>query len=103
MEPSHRFVKPGHRDAYPGPGLQRHGHFPGGQHPKRPFEFTAPEVPARSCNYVELHCHSAFSLHEGTSLPEELIQAARMLGYPALALTDHDSLAGAMQFAMAAR
>jgi error-prone DNA polymerase len=54
-------------------------------------------------SYVELHCHSAFSLHEGTSLPEELVSAAKALGYPALALTDHDSLAGAMQFAMAAR
>ena len=53
--------------------------------------------------YVELHCHSAFSLHEGTSLPEELIMQARELGYSALALTDHDSLAGAMQFAQAGK
>ncbi len=52
--------------------------------------------------YVELHCHSAFSLHEGPSLPVELVMRARELGYSALALTDHDSLAGAMQFAQAA-
>lgn len=104
MEPSQRFVKPGHRDAYPGPGLQRHGHYSGfGEHPKRPFEFAAPEALPGPPSYVELHCHSAFSLHEGTSLPEELVQAAKAFGYPALALTDHNSLAGAMQFAMAAR
>ncbi|HEX5367853.1 MAG TPA: DNA polymerase III subunit alpha, partial [Dehalococcoidia bacterium] len=62
---------------------------------------VAPEAsPGR---YVELHCHSAFSLHEGPSLPVELVMRARELGYSALALTDHDSLAGAMQFAQAAR
>ena len=53
--------------------------------------------------YVELHCHSCFSLREGASTPLELVLQARRLGYPALALTDHDSLAGAMQFAQAAK
>ena len=52
--------------------------------------------------YVELHCHSAFSFLEGASNPEELVEAARMLGYDALALTDHDNLAGAMEFARTA-
>ena len=104
MEPSHRFVKPGHRDAYPGPGIQRHGYYSGfGEQPKRQFDFAALEPASCNSEYVELHCHSAFSLHEGTSLPEELVLAAKALGYSALALTDHDSLAGAMQFAMAAR
>ena len=53
--------------------------------------------------YVELHCHSAFSLREGASLPLELVLRAKELGYPALALTDHDGLYGAMEFAQAAR
>jgi len=53
--------------------------------------------------YVELHCHSAFSFREGASTPLELVLAARELGYDALALTDHDALAGAMEFAQAAR
>src|SRR3972149_4819428 len=53
--------------------------------------------------YVELHCHSCFSLREGASTPLELVLQAKRLGYPALALTDHDSLAGAMQFAQAAK
>lgn len=52
--------------------------------------------------YVELHCHSAFSFLEGASDPGELVLAARALGYDALALTDHDNLAGAMEFARAA-
>lgn len=52
--------------------------------------------------YVELHCHSCFSLREGASRPEELALQAHRLGYPALALTDHDNLAGAMLFAQSA-
>jgi DNA polymerase III alpha subunit len=53
--------------------------------------------------YVELHCHSCFSLREGASTPLELVLRARELGYDALALTDHDNLAGAMEFAQTAK
>src|SRR3990172_10460442 len=53
--------------------------------------------------YVELHCHSCFSFREGASTPLELVLQARRLGYPALALTDHDGLAGAMEFAQTAK
>jgi error-prone DNA polymerase len=53
--------------------------------------------------YVELHAHSAYSLLDGASTPDELIARAGELGHTALALTDHDSLAGAMEHAMAAR
>ncbi|HEY4686051.1 MAG TPA: error-prone DNA polymerase [Dehalococcoidia bacterium] len=53
--------------------------------------------------YVELHCHSCFSLREGASTPLELVLQAKRLGYPALAVTDHVNLAGAMQFAQAAK
>ncbi len=53
--------------------------------------------------YVELHCHSSFSFLEGASNPEELVLTARALGYDALALTDHDNLAGAMEFAQTAK
>ena len=54
-------------------------------------------------SYVELHCHSCFSFREGASTPAELVLAARSLGYGALALTDHDNLAGAMEFAQVAK
>jgi error-prone DNA polymerase len=53
--------------------------------------------------YVELHCHSAYSFLDGASMPDELVHRASELGYRALALTDHDSLAGAMELAVAAR
>jgi error-prone DNA polymerase len=53
--------------------------------------------------YVELHCHSAFSFLDGASLPDELVAAALELGYEALALTDHNSVSGSMEFAVAAR
>jgi error-prone DNA polymerase len=53
--------------------------------------------------YVELHCHSGFSFLDGASHPEELVMRAVELGYPALALTDHNGLYGSMEFAQAAR
>src|SRR5581483_7812077 len=51
--------------------------------------------------YAELHCHSAYSFLDGASLPEELALRAAELGYPALALTDHDGVWGAMEHAQA--
>ena len=53
--------------------------------------------------YVELHCHSAFSFLDGASLPDELAPAALELGHQALALTDHNTVSGSMEFAVAAR
>jgi error-prone DNA polymerase len=53
-------------------------------------------------DYVELHCHSAFSLLDGASAPEELVARAVITGQPAIALTDHDELGGAVRFAQAA-
>jgi error-prone DNA polymerase len=53
-------------------------------------------------SYVELHAHSAFSFLDGSSQPDELVLTAADLGYPALALTDHNSVSGSMEFAQAA-
>jgi error-prone DNA polymerase len=52
-------------------------------------------------SYVELHCHSAYSFGDGASSPEELAHRAAEVGYEALALTDHDGVWGAMEFAQA--
>lgn len=41
---------------------------------------------------LELHCHTTCS--DGTLTPEELVQAAIAAGVKALAITDHDTLAG---------
>ncbi len=53
--------------------------------------------------YAELHCHSAFSFLDGASLPDEIVPAALELGYEAVALTDHNSVSGSMEFAVSAR
>ncbi len=53
--------------------------------------------------YAELHCHSAFSLLDGASLPEHLVERAKELGLWALALTDHSDLGGVVRFAQRAR
>jgi error-prone DNA polymerase len=53
--------------------------------------------------YAELHCHSAYSFLDGASRPEELAARAYELGLGALALTDHDNLCGALEFAHAAK
>ena len=54
-------------------------------------------------SYAELHAHSAYSFLDGASHPDELALAAARAGYEAFALTDHDNLCGAMEFAVAAR
>jgi error-prone DNA polymerase len=53
--------------------------------------------------YIELHAHSAFSFLDGASTPMELAGAAEQLGYPALALTDHDGIWGSREFAEACK
>jgi error-prone DNA polymerase len=52
--------------------------------------------------FVELHCHSNFSFLDGASPAEDLVAQAVRLGMPALALTDHQGLYGAVRFAIAA-
>ncbi len=53
--------------------------------------------------YAELHCHSALSLLDGASLPETLAERAAELGYPALAITDHDEMGGVVRFGTACK
>jgi len=58
--------------------------------------------PGKAPQYVELHCHSYFSFLNGASSPEALVERAAALGYPALALTDHNGLYGVVRFWQAA-
>ncbi|WP_166864241.1 error-prone DNA polymerase [Salinibacterium sp. ZJ70] len=51
---------------------------------------------------AELHAHSSFSFLDGASSPEELLEEAERLGLSALAIVDHDTLAGIVRFAEAA-
>jgi error-prone DNA polymerase len=48
--------------------------------------------------YVELHSHSNFSILDGASRTEELVERAVSLGMPALAVTDHNGLYNACTF-----
>jgi len=52
--------------------------------------------------WAELHCHSSYSFLDGASQPAELVAEAARRGIAALAITDHDGMYGAAQFAQAA-
>ena len=52
-----------------------------------------PQVP-----FVHLHVHSEYSLLDGAIRMEQLVKKAASLGMPALGLTDHGSLFGAVDF-----
>lgn len=53
--------------------------------------------------FVHLHNHSDYSLLDGASKIENLVDTALAMGMPALALTDHGNLFGALQFYNTAR
>jgi DNA polymerase-3 subunit alpha len=48
--------------------------------------------------FVHLHCHSHYSLLDGASKIPALVRRAKALGMPALAITDHGNLYGAVEF-----
>ncbi len=82
--------------------------------PVGPLEPVGPMEPARALeparaqhqepqiSWAELHCHSCFSFLDGASQPAELVAEAARRGVRFLALTDHDGMYGAAQFAQAA-
>ena len=51
-----------------------------------------------SKSFVHLHVHSHYSLLDGMAKIGELIKRAKDLGMPALALTDHGNMYGAIEF-----
>ncbi|MFZ5924532.1 MAG: DNA polymerase III subunit alpha [Bacillota bacterium] len=53
--------------------------------------------------FVHLHVHSYFSFLDGASSIEALLERAAALGMSALAITDHDTLSGAVRFVQHAR
>ena len=52
---------------------------------------------------VHLHVHSAFSLLDGTAMPEAIAARAAELGQRAIAITDHDSVSGVPSLCRASR
>lgn len=76
---------------------------PGGRAPEPPPEPAG--VPRRAearVPWAELHVHSSFSFLDGASDPASLVAEAARLGVEAMAVTDHDGMYGAVQFARAA-
>jgi DNA polymerase-3 subunit alpha len=53
--------------------------------------------------FVHLHLHTEFSLLDGANRIDELLDRAQQLQMPAVAMTDHGNLFGAMKFYHAAR
>ena len=49
-------------------------------------------------SFVHLHTHSHYSLLDGLAKIDDLVKEAVRLGMPALALTDHGNLYGAVEF-----
>ena len=84
-------LKGDHRRSNEGPPWGRGPTARSGRGPKDP-----------GARYAELHCHTNFSFLDGASHPDELVDEAVRLGLSALAITDHDSLAGVVRFSEAA-
>lgn len=53
--------------------------------------------------FVHLHTHSYYSLLDGLTSPERLVEQAKALGMSALALTDHGGMYGIVEFYQAAK
>lgn len=52
-------------------------------------------------DFVHLHVHSEYSLLDGLGRTAQLARRAAELGQPAIALTDHGVMHGAIEFARA--
>jgi predicted metal-dependent phosphoesterase TrpH len=69
---------------------------------RQPFTALCQQLARRSlCARVDLHIHTTFS--DGTYTPAEVVDLARRCGLPAVAITDHDTVAGIEPARQAAR
>lgn len=56
-----------------------------------------------SSEFVHLHVHTEYSLLDGAARISELVQRAKDLGQPAIAITDHGTMYGVIDFYKAAK
>ncbi|OKL47553.1 DNA polymerase III subunit alpha [Boudabousia liubingyangii] len=49
-------------------------------------------------NFVHLHCHTDYSMLDGAARIKPMVERAKELGQPAVAITDHGFLFGAFEF-----
>ncbi|MBD3368339.1 MAG: DNA polymerase III subunit alpha [Candidatus Eisenbacteria bacterium] len=52
----------------------------------------------KHADFVHLHCHSEYSLLDGACRIDRMVAAAREFRMPALAITDHGTMFGAIEF-----
>jgi DNA polymerase III subunit alpha len=57
----------------------------------------------RHAEFVHLHVHSEYSLLDGAAQLEKLVRKAKDLKFPAIALTDHGNMFGAIDFYLASQ
>ncbi len=55
-------------------------------------------MPEKDIKFVHLHTHSHYSLLDGLSKLENLVDLAKKFGMPAMAITDHGNMYGAIEF-----
>ena len=53
-------------------------------------------------SFVHLHCHTHYSLLDGANRIGDLVKSAKEMGMPAIAITDHGNMFGAVEFYLAA-
>ena len=53
---------------------------------------------AQAQSFVHLHVHSHYSLLDGACKIPELVETAKQYGMPAVAVTDHGNMFGAVEF-----
>ncbi|MGZ8519345.1 MAG: DNA polymerase III subunit alpha [Candidatus Binatia bacterium] len=49
-------------------------------------------------NFVHLHCHTEYSLLDGANKVDKLFERIKGMGQPAVAMTDHGNMFGAIEF-----
>ena len=54
-------------------------------------------------SFVHLHVHTQYSLLDGFSDPKKLVERAKEMGMPAVAITDHGTMFGVIEFFNAAK